>query len=37
VPLDDELPKIAGGDESLDKGLSNVETAMTKLVPGFGK
>jgi arabinogalactan oligomer/maltooligosaccharide transport system substrate-binding protein len=37
VPLDDELPKIAGGDESLDKGLSNVETAMTKLVPDFTK
>jgi arabinogalactan oligomer/maltooligosaccharide transport system substrate-binding protein len=37
VPLDDELPKIAGGDESLDKGLRNVETAMTKLVPDFGK
>ncbi|NEY36500.1 extracellular solute-binding protein [Streptomyces sp. PRKS01-65] len=37
VPLDDELPKIAGGDESLDKGLRNVETAITKLVPDFAK
>ncbi|MEV5881461.1 extracellular solute-binding protein [Streptomyces sp. NPDC052020] len=36
-PLDDELPNIAGGKESLDKGLGNVETAMTKLVPDFGK
>ncbi|GGM17679.1 sugar ABC transporter substrate-binding protein [Streptomyces fumigatiscleroticus] len=37
TPLDDELPKIASGKESLDKGLSNVETAFTKLVPDFSK
>ncbi|MEU6812748.1 extracellular solute-binding protein [Streptomyces sp. NPDC046831] len=37
TPLDTELPKIAGGKESLDKGLSNVELAFTKLVPDFGK
>jgi arabinogalactan oligomer/maltooligosaccharide transport system substrate-binding protein len=36
-PLDTELPKIAGGKESLDKGLSNVELAIAKLVPGFSK
>ncbi|MFF5011705.1 extracellular solute-binding protein [Streptomyces sp. NPDC001165] len=36
-PLDTELPKIAGGKESLDKGLSNAELAMTKLVPDFSK
>ncbi|MET8567090.1 extracellular solute-binding protein [Streptomyces sp. NPDC004783] len=36
-PLDDELPQIAGGKKSLDEGLSDVETAMTKLVPDFGK
>ncbi|MFF8968210.1 extracellular solute-binding protein [Streptomyces sp. NPDC014995] len=36
-PLDTELPKIAGGKESLDKGLSNVETAIAKLVPDFSK
>jgi arabinogalactan oligomer/maltooligosaccharide transport system substrate-binding protein len=37
TPLDTELPKIASGKESLDKGLSNVELAYTKLVPDFGK
>ncbi|MGV9253035.1 extracellular solute-binding protein [Streptomyces sp. NPDC003697] len=37
TPLDTELPKIAGGKEPLDKGLSNVELAFTKLVPDFGK
>lgn len=37
TPLDTELPKIAGGKESLDKGLSNAELAFTKLVPDFGK
>ncbi|CAM5316871.1 extracellular solute-binding protein [Streptomyces fumanus] len=37
TPLDDELPKIAGGKESLDEGLKNAETAITKLVPDFGK
>lgn len=36
-PLDSELPKIAGGKESLDKGLSNVEVAIAKLVPDFSK
>ncbi|MFI9647642.1 extracellular solute-binding protein [Streptomyces sp. NPDC052040] len=37
VPLDAELPKIAGGKESLDKGLSNAELAIAKLVPDFSK
>jgi arabinogalactan oligomer/maltooligosaccharide transport system substrate-binding protein len=36
-PLDTELPKIAGGKVSLDKGLSNAETAIAKLVPDFSK
>ncbi|MFC4498876.1 MULTISPECIES: extracellular solute-binding protein [Streptomyces] len=36
-PLDTELPKIAGGKESLDKGLSTAETAIAKLVPDFSK
>ncbi|GKQ33658.1 extracellular solute-binding protein [Streptomyces sp. A012304] len=36
-PLDTELPKIAGGKESLDKGLSSAETAIAKLVPDFSK
>ncbi|MGW3632667.1 extracellular solute-binding protein [Streptomyces sp. NPDC005122] len=36
-PLDTELPKIAGGKEPLDKGLSNVELAIAKLVPDFSK
>lgn len=36
-PLDTELPKIAGGKESLDKGLSNAELAIAKLVPDFSK
>ncbi|MEU8590693.1 extracellular solute-binding protein [Streptomyces sp. NPDC048664] len=36
-PLDTELPRIAGGKESLDKGLSNVELAIDKLVPDFSK
>lgn len=36
-PLDTELPKIAGGKESLDQGLSNVELAIEKLVPDFSK
>jgi len=36
-PLDTELPKVAGGKESLDKGLSNAEVAMAKLVPDFAK
>jgi arabinogalactan oligomer/maltooligosaccharide transport system substrate-binding protein len=36
-PLDTELPKIAGGKEPLDKGLSNAELAIAKLVPDFSK
>lgn len=36
-PMDDELPQIAGGKESLDKGLSDAEAAFTKLVPDFSK
>ncbi|MFJ2512106.1 extracellular solute-binding protein [Streptomyces griseoviridis] len=36
-PLDTELPKIAGGKESLDKGLGNAELAIAKLVPDFSK
>jgi arabinogalactan oligomer/maltooligosaccharide transport system substrate-binding protein len=27
----------SGGKESLDKGLSNAETAIAKLVPDFSK
>ncbi len=37
VPLDDELPQIASGKKSLDKGLGDAEAAITKLVPDFGK
>ncbi|AVV43017.1 extracellular solute-binding protein [Streptomyces sp. ID05-04B] len=36
-PLDTELPKIAGGKETLDKGLGNAELAIAKLVPDFSK
>ncbi|MFF4864919.1 extracellular solute-binding protein [Streptomyces sp. NPDC002405] len=36
-PLDTELPKIAAGKESLDKGLDNAELAISKLVPDFSK
>ncbi|MEU8648972.1 extracellular solute-binding protein [Streptomyces sp. NPDC048737] len=36
-PLDDELPKIAGGKVTLDKGLSAAETSIAKLVPDFSK
>lgn len=36
-PLDTELNKVAAGNESLDKGLSNAEIAITKLVPDFSK
>ncbi|XHM67035.1 extracellular solute-binding protein [Streptomyces nigra] len=36
-PLDTELPKIAGGKVSLDKGLSAAETSIAKLVPDFSK
>jgi arabinogalactan oligomer/maltooligosaccharide transport system substrate-binding protein len=37
TPLDTELLKIAGGKESLDKGLGNAQTALAKLVPDFSK
>ena len=37
APLDTELAQIAGGKESLDKGLGNAETAIAKLVPDFSK
>ncbi|MEU9169226.1 extracellular solute-binding protein [Streptomyces sp. NPDC048420] len=37
TPLDTELNSIAGGKESLDKGLGNAETAIAKLVPDFSK
>lgn len=37
TPLDTELNQIAGGKESLDKGLNNGETAIAKLVPDFSK
>ncbi|WP_320784356.1 extracellular solute-binding protein [Streptomyces sp. CRN 30] len=37
TPLDDELPQIASGKKSLDKGLSDAETAIAKLVPDFAK
>jgi arabinogalactan oligomer/maltooligosaccharide transport system substrate-binding protein len=36
-PLDLELNKVAAGNESLDKGLGNAETAIAKLVPDFSK
>ncbi|MGW4868083.1 extracellular solute-binding protein [Streptomyces chartreusis] len=36
-PLDTELLKIAGGKESLDKGLGTAETSIAKLVPDFTK
>ncbi|EGX57217.1 maltose-binding protein [Streptomyces zinciresistens K42] len=36
-PLDTELLKVAGGKESLDKGLGDAETAIAKLVPDFSK
>jgi len=36
-PLDPELPKLAGCKEALDKGLSNAELSITKLVPDFSK
>ncbi|MEV5431054.1 extracellular solute-binding protein [Streptomyces sp. NPDC052701] len=37
TPLDTELNSIAGGKKSLDKGLSDAETAIAKLVPDFDK
>ncbi|MGW5127925.1 extracellular solute-binding protein [Streptomyces sp. NPDC004069] len=36
-PLDTELAKVAAGKESLDKGLSNAELEISKLVPDFSK
>ncbi|WNZ12176.1 extracellular solute-binding protein [Streptomyces sp. 11x1] len=36
-PLETELLAIAGGKESLDKGLGNAETAIAKLVPDYSK
>jgi arabinogalactan oligomer/maltooligosaccharide transport system substrate-binding protein len=36
-PLDTELPKIASGKESLDKGIGNAATAMAKLLPDYSK
>ncbi|GAB2840602.1 extracellular solute-binding protein [Streptomyces deserti] len=36
-PLDTELNSIAGGKKSLDKGLSDAELAIAKLVPDFSK
>ncbi|MFF4114129.1 extracellular solute-binding protein [Streptomyces sp. NPDC001714] len=36
-PVGTELTKIAGGKESLDKGLSNAELGIEKLVPDFSK
>jgi arabinogalactan oligomer/maltooligosaccharide transport system substrate-binding protein len=36
-PLDTELLAIAGGKKSLDKGLSDAETAIAKLVPDYSK
>ncbi|GAA3109369.1 extracellular solute-binding protein [Streptomyces echinatus] len=36
-PLDTELPKVASGKESLDKGLDNAELAISKLVSDFSK
>jgi arabinogalactan oligomer/maltooligosaccharide transport system substrate-binding protein len=35
APLDAELVKVAGGKESLDKGLDNARLAMAKLLPDF--
>ncbi|MFJ2817382.1 extracellular solute-binding protein [Streptomyces sp. NPDC087294] len=37
TPLDTELPKIAGGKESLDQGLGNAGRSLAKLVPDFTK
>ncbi|MFE9168255.1 extracellular solute-binding protein [Streptomyces kebangsaanensis] len=37
MPLDAELAKVAAGKVSLDKGLSDAELAITKLVPDFSK
>ncbi|WP_329573907.1 extracellular solute-binding protein [Streptomyces sp. NBC_01361] len=37
APLDTEWPKVAGGKESLDKGIGNAQNAYVKLVPDFSK
>ncbi|MFI7385350.1 extracellular solute-binding protein [Streptomyces sp. NPDC049813] len=37
TPMDQELPKIATGKQSLDAGLKTLETSFAKLVPDFGK
>jgi arabinogalactan oligomer/maltooligosaccharide transport system substrate-binding protein len=36
-PMDQELPKIASGAETLDKGLATLETAFADLLPEFSK
>ncbi|MEU6345182.1 extracellular solute-binding protein [Streptomyces sp. NPDC046977] len=36
-PLGDELTKVAGGKEPLDKGLDNAAVAMAKLLPDYSK
>lgn len=36
-PLDEELPQIASGKKSLDEGLGDAETAITRLLPDFSK
>ncbi|MFE5210397.1 extracellular solute-binding protein [Streptomyces sp. NPDC056600] len=35
--LDAELPAVASGKKTLDKGLTAIETEMAKLLPGFTK
>ncbi|MFF3491803.1 extracellular solute-binding protein [Streptomyces sp. NPDC002795] len=37
TPMDQELPKVATGKESLDQGVSSLETSFAKLLPGFSK
>lgn len=36
-PMDQELPKIASGAETLDEGLATLETAFADLLPEFSK
>lgn len=36
-PFGDELTKVAGGKEPLDKGLDNAALAMAKLLPDYSK
>ncbi|MFE0629034.1 extracellular solute-binding protein [Streptomyces sp. NPDC058864] len=36
-PLGEELTKVAGGKEPLDKGLDSAATAMAKLLPDYSK